>query len=385
MQGLPYSAYIDPSGAAQEAAAIFAPNWQFVCHVSDLPAPGTAARFDCAGLSAVVLRGRTGELQAFRNACRHRGARLVEGDEHTGLAFCVDGRLRCPYHGWTYDETGALTAVPPGQRFDADFDPSRHSLAPVHVAQWRGLVFVAFDPPRQALSAALHGVAEDGPDFAPARRLIEPRSTVCAADWKLAVEHLLDTAHAGVARPGLRWSVFAPPAFEPVTDAALHARATLAEASANEAWSARASRALLQGVASRASPAGFVMLWPNTLLQYAADGLAVLQVLPVATGLCTYRESRYGLPDASREMRLLRYLHRRVRRQAVQADARLLAKVQQGMASGLEAGPIAANEAGLRWFATRYREHLPSAPAAPSRKAPARRASRPRKPVNVSG
>jgi nitrite reductase/ring-hydroxylating ferredoxin subunit len=74
-------------------------------------APGTAARFDCAGRSAVVLRTRAGDLHGFRNACRHRGTRLVEGDPHTGLAFCVDGRFRCPYHGWTYDETGALVAI----------------------------------------------------------------------------------------------------------------------------------------------------------------------------------------------------------------------------------------------------------------------------------
>ena len=359
MQGLPYSVYLDRSSASQEAAAIFASSWQFVCHVSDLPAPGTAARFDCAGRSAVVLRTRGGELQGFRNACRHRGARLVEGDAHTGLAFCVDGRLRCPYHGWTYDDTGALVNVPAGQRFDADVDASRQSLAPVHVAQWRGLVFVAFEPPRQQLLAALAGIADDWPDLAPLRRLIEPRSTVCAADWKLAVEHLLDTGHAGVERPGFRWDVFAPPSFEPVAGAAVRASARLEHDGANDAWSARASRALLRRVAPTVAPAGFVLLWPNTLLQYAPDGLAVLQVLPMATGLCTFRESRYALPDASRDMRLLRYLHRRVRRQALQADARLLARVQQGMVNGLEAGPIAANEAGLRWFATRYREHLP--------------------------
>jgi phenylpropionate dioxygenase-like ring-hydroxylating dioxygenase large terminal subunit len=356
VQGLPYSLYLEPSRTPQEAAAIFASSWQFVCHVSDLPAPGTAARFDCAGRSAIVLRTRSGELQAFRNACRHRGARLVEGDAHTGLAFCVDGRLRCPYHGWTYDDTGALVARPESQQFDADFDPAQHALVPAHAAQWHGLVFVAFESPRESLPAALHDIAADWPDLAPLRRLIEPRTTVCPADWKLAVEHLLDTAHAGVARPGSNWNVFASPQFTPVTAAALHARALAAAERANDAWSARASRALLHRVP--AAPAGFVFLWPNTLLQFAADGLTVLQVLPITAGQCTYRESRYALPDATREMQLLRYLQRRVRRQALQADARLLARVQQGMSSGTEPGPIAASEPALHWFAARYREQM---------------------------
>lgn len=373
MQGLPYSLYLEPTRAPQEAAAIFASSWQFVCHASDLPAPGTAARFDCAGRSAVVLRTRSGELQAFRNACRHRGARLVEGDAHTGLAFCVDGRLRCPYHGWTYDEAGALVARPEGQHYDDGFDPAQHALIPAHVAQWRGLVFVAFESPRESLPVALHGIAADWPDLAPLRRLIEPRSTMCPADWKLAVEHLLDTAHAGIARPGSSWNVYAPPLFAPVTAAALHAHAVPAEPLANEAWSARASRALLQRVSPELAAAGCVFLWPNTLLQFAADGLAVLQVLPLATGLCTYRESRYALPDTAREMQLLRYLQRRVRRQALQADARLLARVQQGMASGLEPGPIAVNEPALRWFTARYREQMaghigPEPGAAPPRR-----------------
>ena len=356
MRGLPYSLYLDPSRAPQEAAAIFASSWQFVCHVSDLPAPGTAARFDCAGRSAVVLRTRSGELQAFRNACRHRGARLVEGDAHTGLAFCVDGRLRCPYHGWTYDDTGALVARPEAQQFDADFDPAQHALVRAHAAQWRGLVFVAFESPRESLSAALRDVAPDWPDLAPLRRLIEPRSLVCPADWKLAVEHLLDTAHAGVARPGSSWNVFAPPQFTVATAAALHAGAVPAAERPNDAWSARASRDLLHRMPP--APAGFAFLWPNTLLQFSADGLVVLQVLPVATGVSAYRESRYALPDTTREMQLLRYLQRRVRRQGLQADARLLARVQQGMSAGLEPGPIAASEPGLRWFAARYREQM---------------------------
>ena len=92
-------------------------SWQLACHVSDLPAAGTALRFDFAGRTAVLLRGRDGEIRAFLNVCRHRGSRLVDGDPRTGLAFCVHGRMRCPYHGWEYDDRGALAHVPLCERW----------------------------------------------------------------------------------------------------------------------------------------------------------------------------------------------------------------------------------------------------------------------------
>jgi phenylpropionate dioxygenase-like ring-hydroxylating dioxygenase large terminal subunit len=362
VQGLPFSTYLDPARAPLEAAAVFAPSWQFVCHASDLPAVGTAARFDCAGRSAVVVRAQSGELQAFRNVCRHRGARLIEGDRHTGLAFCVDGRLRCPYHGWEYDDSGALVSIPAGQRFGATFDPAENSLLPAHVVQWRGLVFVAFESPRESLVALLDEVAGAWPDLSAWRRVVEPRTTRCAADWKLAAEHLLDTAHHAIARPTLKPRVFGSPTFEPSDAAALHATAPIAAAGKGDTWSARAYRELLAQGGGAGAAAEYVFLWPNLWLQQAPDGLSVLQVLPGATGSCSYRESRYAAPDASRTMRLLRYLHHRVRRQALAADVRLLARVQQGLASlpGSEAAPIAHGEAGLRWFAARQRECFPS-------------------------
>ena len=69
---------------------------------------------------------------------------------------------------------------------------------------------------------------------------------------------------------------------------------------------------------------------------------------------------------ATREMRLARYLHQRVRRQALAVDVRLLHRVQQGMSNldGAEAGPIPASEPGLRWFTARYRERVAPEPGA---------------------
>ena len=94
-------------------------------------------------------------------------------------------------------------------------------------------------------------------------------------------------------------------------------------------------RQLLLDQQPASARAEYVYLWPNLLLQLAPDGLSILQVLPGTTGQSTFRELRYAAPDSSREMRLLRYTHQRVRRQALAVDTRILARVQQGLA-GLE-------------------------------------------------
>jgi hypothetical protein len=87
--------------------------------------------------------------------------------------------------------------------------------------------------------------------------------------------------------------------------------------------------------------------------QSAPDQLAMIQVLPGPTGSCQLRELAYGTPTASRELRLVRYAHARVRRSARAQDGRILERVQNGLASAgaaSGAGPIAMSEVGLLWF-----------------------------------
>jgi len=112
MQALAGACYTSPEFFALERERILLPSWQLVCHAADLPAPGTAIRFDFLGRSALLLRCADGTVRGFSNVCRHRGSRLIDGDATTGLAFCVDGRVRCPSHGWEYDDAGALVKVP---------------------------------------------------------------------------------------------------------------------------------------------------------------------------------------------------------------------------------------------------------------------------------
>ena len=53
----------------------------------------------------VLFRGADGRATALRDRCLHRNAALSGGD-------VFDGCIGCPYHGWTYDASGACVAVP---------------------------------------------------------------------------------------------------------------------------------------------------------------------------------------------------------------------------------------------------------------------------------
>ena len=73
---------------------------------SELAQPGDFKRVEIAGLPVLLTRDRAGEVHAFLNVCRHRGTRLV--DEEAGCKH----RFSCPYHAWTYANTGELLAAP---------------------------------------------------------------------------------------------------------------------------------------------------------------------------------------------------------------------------------------------------------------------------------
>ncbi|MEL7481891.1 MAG: SRPBCC family protein [Pseudomonadota bacterium] len=98
---------------ALERDRIFRPMPFPAAHASELPEPGAFLRRDVAGVSVLLTRDKSGGVNAFVNACRHRGTRLV--DEAEGCKH----RFSCPYHAWTYSSAGDLIAAP---HFESGFD-----------------------------------------------------------------------------------------------------------------------------------------------------------------------------------------------------------------------------------------------------------------------
>ena len=131
----PVSAYTCPERAAREGRELFRRLPLFVGLSGLLPNPGDWIASDETGVPILVVRGRDGRLRAFANVCRHRGAKLVQGQG------CGAGAFTCPYHGWTYDLDGRLIGLPDERNFPG-VSRADHGLAAVPVAEKHGMVFV---------------------------------------------------------------------------------------------------------------------------------------------------------------------------------------------------------------------------------------------------
>lgn len=103
---IPSSWYRDQDIYEAERRAIFGNSWQLVGRLAQLEKPGSYVTETVAGEPIVVLRDEKGKLRAFYNVCRHHAAKVALKKEGQ------TSRLRCHYHGWTYDLEGNLIGTP---------------------------------------------------------------------------------------------------------------------------------------------------------------------------------------------------------------------------------------------------------------------------------
>jgi len=204
---LPSHFYLSDEIYVLERERIFARDWYCVGRETDVPGPGDHLVLDVVGESVLLVRNPLGNLRAFYNVCRHRGARLcgpaVPGNAAPGGV--INGkRIRCPYHSWYYDLDGRLTGAPymatvPG------FDSAEFSLYPVGVECWGGFVFVNLTPADAPPLADMLGGAPERTVRYPLAELKAARTIryEVAANWKVIAENYNECYHCGGVHPEL--------------------------------------------------------------------------------------------------------------------------------------------------------------------------------------
>jgi Phenylpropionate dioxygenase and related ring-hydroxylating dioxygenases, large terminal subunit len=193
---LPASCYTDPERWRVERRRLFEERPVIACLSRDIPQTGDSIAFKVLGHSVIIVRDSDGQVRAFRNRCAHRGAQLLREDPSI---VRNSGRLTCPFHGWSYDLTGALSNIPGQEGFDSA-SVAACRLASVAATEWAGAVFVQArgDMPLDILGY----LGSFGPLLASLEmdRMTRVQSSglVARTNWKYAIDTYAENYHFGV-------------------------------------------------------------------------------------------------------------------------------------------------------------------------------------------
>jgi p-cumate 2,3-dioxygenase alpha subunit len=178
-----------------ERDRIFNRCWLYVGHKSEVPKPGDYVRRRVGGRPVFMVRGaKSGEIRVFHNSCTHRGALVCRTDRGNSKNF------QCFYHAWTFDTEGTLIGTPDRDGYEGRDFADLNLVAP-RVEQYRGFVFLSYDPDIVDLDTYLAGAKEylDLVIDAASDDVEVIKGTHeygMAANWKLLVENSIDGYHA---------------------------------------------------------------------------------------------------------------------------------------------------------------------------------------------
>jgi len=243
-------------------------------HEDQLREPGSMIARDLFGLPMLLVRDRNGEINVLLNVCRHRGARLIAGQEEV----CRKGALSCPYHGWTYDLNGGLRAIPGAEAFP-NVDKAERALRRLPSVVRHGLIWAIMDPNQSTIDVPgfLGGIDDDlkALDLG-SHRFFRQHARRRKTNWKLVMDAFQEVYHI----KRLHSKTIAP-YFLDIKSAGegvgphtriLVGRKNLAEAKVlpPQAWDIRKHATLTHAI------------FPNTLIIYHPDYTSHLGMFPTA-------------------------------------------------------------------------------------------------------
>ncbi len=346
---------------ALEIEHLFKGQWLLAGHISDLPKPRDYLTFDAVGEQALVVRGNDHQVRAFHNVCRHRGARLVDGDR----GRCAHA-LTCPFHGWTYRLDGGLSSVPALDTF-ARFEQAENGLVPLRLEIWMGFIFVRFRGDGQSVAHAMKPVEHLAARYQMhnMQPLEDTRfQEVRRYNWKTIHDIDNEGYHVPLGHPSLQ-QLYGKNYRDDSIDQVPVSYGYLNE-QPGKLWSVRNYQQLLPTFDHL--PADHQRLWlyigifPSMVLALYPDSMEFYMSIPLTTESSRFSGGAYALPDERREARAARYLGMRINRVTDREDDGFVRRLQDGMKSSAFPAPrLSSLEQGVRRLHQKIQRALPVA------------------------
>ncbi|MBF6569828.1 MAG: Rieske 2Fe-2S domain-containing protein [Candidatus Binataceae bacterium] len=189
------SAYTSREILELERDLVFDRSWIYVGHETEVRNPGDFQSRNVAGRPVILCRDSGGEIRVLINSCTHRGAEVCRETEGNAKSF------QCFYHAWTFNNRGELVGVPDAAGYGPAFKKEELGLkAPPRITNYRGLIFLSFDPNIEDFVTYLANAKEQldlimdqsevGMEIVVGTHLYSTR-----ANWKMLVENSLESYH----------------------------------------------------------------------------------------------------------------------------------------------------------------------------------------------
>jgi phenylpropionate dioxygenase-like ring-hydroxylating dioxygenase large terminal subunit len=196
--------YTDPALFDEEMTRVYGGTWTYLLHESELAEPHDFKTGYLGRRPIILTRDGDGDIHALFNRCRHRGATVCRTERGNAKSFT------CPYHGWTYRNSGELTGVPWPSGYGPDFDRGRYPLARVpRVASYRGFVFGTLNLDAPDLDTHLgpaRALLDQWIDRSPTGQVFVRSGAnrmVYKGNWKLAFDNAADGYHVAFSHRSL--------------------------------------------------------------------------------------------------------------------------------------------------------------------------------------
>ena len=159
----------------------------------EMPNPGDYKSIEVTDIPILITRDKNNNVNAFRNVCSHRGAIIAQ--EGIGNR----SRFSCPYHGWTYSNTGDLIGVTDKSKF-GDIDNKCFGLEKLQCKELAGLIFVSLSRNEDVdFEKFLAGMLPEVEHFDLENWYYHGFKVINGANWKIAFDGFLEGYHFNTA------------------------------------------------------------------------------------------------------------------------------------------------------------------------------------------
>jgi benzoate/toluate 1,2-dioxygenase alpha subunit len=188
--------FVDRDIFELEVKGIFEKTWNFLTLESQIANKHDFVTSKIGRTPILLTRDASGQIRAYINQCRHKGAILCSQEEGNQRVHV------CPYHHWSYDSTGKHFGMKDRSDalYPAIFADEDTNLIPIRVESYNGLIFGSLSTNVPSLADFLGEVrlfidlimdqGAKGMEFIPGRAPYKFQ-----ANWKMQQDNGLDPYH----------------------------------------------------------------------------------------------------------------------------------------------------------------------------------------------